>query len=153
KDFLNKKWLKILFFSVCIIQFSATLLYVNMQRRVPQGIKEGFNFIKQNIPQDALIMYPEENLLEATNRRIVWSSTQNYPRLFWPKNNQDIINIIKLNNIDYIAIKKSRIYDDSKLHHMGGYPLTFVNHLKEWDFLELIFDNNQMSIWKIKLLK
>lgn len=153
KDFLNKKWLKIIFLFICIIQFSATLLYVNIQRRIPLGIKKGFNFIKQNVPQDALIMYPEENLLEATNRRIIWSSMKEWSDLFWSKNNQDIINTIKLNKINYIAIKKSRIYDDSKLHHMGGYPLTFINHLKEWNFAELIFDNKEMSIWKIKLLR
>lgn len=148
----NKKWLQVLFFTICIIQFSITCFYVGIKRKIPKGIKEGFSYIKQNIPQEALIFYPEENLIEATNRRItIWTDIINYRNLFWPKDNEEASYNIKLNKIDYIAIKKSRIYDDSKILYYGyGYPKSFVNKIEKFPFAELVFNNSQISIWKIK---
>ncbi|MEW6171310.1 MAG: glycosyltransferase family 39 protein, partial [Candidatus Omnitrophota bacterium] len=146
---LDKKWIKIAFFIICFFQLIVTLAYVNITRRIPQGIKEGFNFIKQNISPDALIMYPEENLIEMTERRILWGDMKKYQYLFWLEEDEKAKYIIKSHNIDYIAVKKSRIYNDSKGHHYGGYSKTLIEKLPTYDFLKLVFENKEIAIWKV----
>jgi len=52
-------------------------------------------------------------------------------------------------SIQYIAVKKSRIYNDEKVKHIGGYPKSFVDKLHKCSFAELMFQNDEMIIWKI----
>lgn len=146
---LNKKVLYLLFF-MCVIQFGVTGLYVNINRRIPRGIKEGFNYIKQYLPEDAVILYPEENFIEGTQRRAVWANVYDREAFFWPPNDEEAIKQLKLNKVSYIAIKKSRIYDDSKAHHFGGYPKSFIERLQKNNLAQLVFNNTQIEIWKIK---
>jgi len=134
---------------------------------MPLGVKEAFFFIKRNTPADALFMYPEYIFIEATGRRFIWSSffqlefmvaRKKYPGidihdkslfLFWRKDPRDILGRLQLNKVDYIVVKKSRIYDDSKEKHFGGYPKSFVERLPQFPFLKLIFENKEIVIWKI----
>ena len=47
-------------------------------------------------------------------------------------------------------ILNDRVYDDSKIHHMGGYPKSFVKKMYNYPFLRLVFENDQVSIWETK---
>jgi len=150
-NFLNKKWLKALFILFCLIQFISTALYVRAKRQVPQEIKEGFAYLRENTPADAIIIYPEYLILELANRRFVWAGylPTVIRDIFYSADNATIEKLLKSGNISYIAIKKSRVFDDAKVRHFGGYPKSFVEKLPKLPFLKLVFDNKEMSIWKI----
>ena len=70
--------------------------------------------------------------------------------MFWTNKENDIKEIMEINKLDYIVVDKSRIYDDTKVKHFGGYPKSFVERLHTLPFLENIFENQEMSIWAIK---
>ena len=136
---------------LCFLQFSGTLIYLREKRQVAKGIDEGFAYLRQNTATDALVIYPEYVILERANRRFAWAGSlhQVLKKIFWNKDNEKVKDLLKRNNINYIAIKKARIYDDSKVHHFGGYPKSFVEKLPGMSFLELVFDNQEMSIWYV----
>jgi 4-amino-4-deoxy-L-arabinose transferase-like glycosyltransferase len=150
-NFLNKKWLKTLLILLCFTQFISTAFYVRAKRQVPPEIKEGFAYLRENTPADAIVIYPEYLILELANRRFVWAGylPAVIRDIFYSKDNATIEELLKSNNISYIAIKKSRVFDDTKSRHFGGYPKSFVEKLPKLPFLRLVFDNKEMSIWKI----
>lgn len=146
----EKKKLKILFLAICLIQFLGTLGYVHSQRRITPAIQEGISYIKSQTPEDAIVIYPEYNLTEYTNRRIVWTSDfWNLGDVFWGSN-ELTRNLLIKNKIHYILIKKGKIYDDQKRRHLRGYPLSFVQRLSTSQFFELKFDNRELSLWELR---
>ena len=164
---IKKKWAPVLIVGICLVQFGATLAYVHIERQIPKEIKEGFFYIKNQIPRDALLMYPEYSLLEATERKFIWSSffevdlnllRNRYPeyqgdmsrRFFWNSNTEDMMRSLRINKVDYIIVKKSRSYNDSIVKHLGGYPESFVQRMPGLPFLKLVFENNGMSIWEVR---
>lgn len=148
----NKKSIKAAIFVLCALQLTSSVLYVRSKRQIPKGVKEGFAYIKNNTPSDALIIYPEYVILEATNRKVAWSGNLPLVRndFFWNKDEGAVKRLLNLFSVGYIAIKKSRIYDDSKIHNYNGYPKSFVERLPKLSFVKLVFDNKEMSIWKIE---
>ncbi len=147
---LGRKW-QIIFVVLCLIQFISTNYYVHEKRKIPQGVKEAYSFIKTNLPKEALILYPEENLLIYGQRRMVWSAFSiggNLYSLFWETGLEELNNLLKANKVDHILIKKSRIFDDSKEKHIGGYPKSFVEKISKLEGWMKIFENNEMVLWK-----
>jgi 4-amino-4-deoxy-L-arabinose transferase-like glycosyltransferase len=149
-NLLNKRWMKAFLLTICILQLIAISFYVRTKRQIQEPAKEGFEYISRETAKDALILYPGYILSEATNRKMIWASVSSFADIFWPKSEKKIESVIKQNNLDYIVIDKSRIYDDSMIHHCGGYPKSFVERLPHLNFLQLVFENQAMSIWKIK---
>lgn len=164
---VRQRWISILIFFVCLAQFGGTLVYVHGQRRIPEELREGFSYIRTHTPKDALLIYPEYILSEATGRMFVWSSFfevdqhiirkryhghgENFSRMFfWDSDTGDMMRSLKISKVDYIVVKKSRIYDDSKVKHLGGYPQSFVQRMPGLPFLKLVFENNGMSIWEVR---
>lgn len=164
---IKKKWAPVLIVGICLVQFGATLAYVHIERQIPKEIKEGFSYVKIQIPRDALLMYPEHSLLGATERRVIWRAffdveqqllKNKYPEyqgdtsrmFFWDPNIEDLMRSLRINKVDYIVVKKSRIYDDSKVKHLGGYPKSFVRRMPELPFLKLVFENKGMNIWEVR---
>jgi 4-amino-4-deoxy-L-arabinose transferase-like glycosyltransferase len=147
----EKKRLKILFLVICLVQFLSVLGYVYSQRRITPAIQEGINYIKGNTSEDAIIIYPEYNLTEYTNRRIVWTSNfWKLENVFWG-DDESTKNLLRKNKVQYALIKKEKIYDDKERHHLRGYPLSFVRRLSMSPNFELIFDNKELSLWKFKI--
>ncbi|MHC4544012.1 MAG: ArnT family glycosyltransferase [Planctomycetota bacterium] len=150
--YCNKKWLNVPLIILCLLQFGSTFLYVRAKRQIPKGIAEGFAYLRSNTAPDALVIYPEYVILEAANRRFAWSGNLSVllKNLFWNKDEDKVRDLLKSNDVGYIAVKKSRVYDDSKVHHFGGYPKSFVERLPKLYFVKLVFDNTDMSIWQIE---
>lgn len=148
---LNKRLFKGILISLCCLQLISTSLFVRTKRLIAPGIKEGFSYLKENTPADAVIIYPEYLILELANRRFVWAGylPTAIRDIFYSTDYDTIERLLRSHNISYIAIKKSRVFDDTKLKHLGGYPKSFVEKLPKLPFLKLVFDNNEMSIWKI----
>jgi 4-amino-4-deoxy-L-arabinose transferase-like glycosyltransferase len=147
----DRRWVKIAFLLICFSQLVFTAGYVNTQRRTHPQVKEAFSYIKQNVPEDALILYPEQNILEATKRRMVWGRFWQIEYFFWPEDEKLMQQSVELGEIDYIVIKKSRVYDDSNIRHFGGYPKSFVDKLPSLAFVKLVFENERVSVWKVVL--
>jgi 4-amino-4-deoxy-L-arabinose transferase-like glycosyltransferase len=148
--FWDKKKLKILFLAICLVQFLSVLGYVYSHRRITPAIQDGINYIKSNTPEDAIIMYPEYNLTEYTNRRVVWTSNfWQLGNVFWGSD-ELTKNLFIKSNVQYILIKKTIIYDDQERRHLRGYPISFVQRLSTSGFFELKCDNRELSLWELR---
>jgi 4-amino-4-deoxy-L-arabinose transferase-like glycosyltransferase len=147
--FLGRKW-RFIIMSVCVLQFLSTTYYVHQKRLISPELKEGFEYIRKNVPPNAVILYPEENLLIYGERRMVWSALEarGLLLLFWSTDQKEIDGDIRTRFVDHILIKKSRIYDDREVHHFGGYPKSFVERLPNLDGWVKIFENPGVALWK-----
>jgi hypothetical protein len=153
---LRKLW-RLIIIGICILQFAGTSYYVHQRRQISTEVKEGFEYIRKNVNENALILYPEENLLIYGQRRMIWSAVRGYGLIgvkgglygiFWGGDNNSICDLLKANHIDHILIKESRIFDDSKEQHVGGYPRSFVEKLPHLDGWVKVFENQGMVLWK-----
>ncbi len=145
----NRKGVSVLL-AICLIQFVSVLVYVYTQRQISPEMDRGIGYIKMHTPEDARIVYPEYNLTEYTNRRVVWTTTfWDLGKVLWGSDEM-IRDALKKNHIRYILIKKTRVYDDKDIHHTGGYPKSFVDRLPGLSFLELIFENDELSLWRLE---
>lgn len=140
---------------LCLFQFATTSVYVHQKRKISPEIKEGFEYIRKNIPEKALILYPEENLLVYGDRKIIWGAFRGFQSgktglgsLFWTEDDEEMNNVLKNNQVDHILIKKSRIYDDRKEHHFGGYPQSFIEKLSNLNGWVKIYENHKLELWK-----
>ena len=149
--FLRRKWIRIMCVGICLLQFAGAFFYVVSKRQVPSAVEEGFVFIRKNTPPSAIIIYPECVFLEETDRGFIWSYglKEQLAQLFWGEDRKEVIDFLVSKDIRYLAVKKTRVYDDSEKHHLGGYPASFVNRMHEMPFFELVFDNNEISVWRI----
>jgi hypothetical protein len=68
--------------------------------------------------------------------------------LFWTEDDEEMNNVLKNNQVDHILIKKSRIYDDRKEHHFGGYPQSFIEKLSNLNGWVKIYENHKLELWK-----
>jgi 4-amino-4-deoxy-L-arabinose transferase-like glycosyltransferase len=146
----GRAWIKGLILLLCGLQLLSSSLYVYAHRKMPEGIRQGFTYIRGNTSPNALIMYPEYIFLEATERKFVWIRFQGLGSLFW-RDDQKMIEVLERNRLDYILIKKSRVYNDMEERHFGGYPHSFVMRLPQLPFMERVFANDQLELWKVNL--
>ncbi|MEW6170181.1 MAG: glycosyltransferase family 39 protein [Candidatus Omnitrophota bacterium] len=146
---LKNKRIIIVFILICVLQFMLVCGFTYIKRQIPEGIREGYDFINKNIPKNAVLMYPGEDIVTYTNRPIAYGRIWKIAEMYWAKDDITIYNILKEYSVDYIIIKKSRIYDDSKVRHIGGYPFSFVEKLPKLNFLKNIFDNKELTIYKV----
>ncbi len=150
---IDNTWIKRLLICACIFQFIVTVPYVSYKRNITPQIEDAFNFIKNNIPVNSLLLYPEPNIQEYAQRKVIWSNfkpSTSLRNVFWPEDINTIKDAISSNNIDYIVIKKTRCYNDVELKHIGGYPNSFVKKLPNYEFVKLIFDNKEVAVWEIE---
>ena len=159
---LGRRW-HIIIIGICLLQFAGTSYYVHQRRQISTEVREGFEYIRNNVNKDALILYPEENLLIYGQRRIIWSAVRGYGKIGskgglygvfwggdnWGGDNQNVNTILKMNRIDHVLVKKSRIFDDSKEQHLGGYPKSFVENLPHLNGWVKVFENQGMALWKM----
>lgn len=144
------RWLQWGLTVACLLQFAGSLGYTYLERRLPAGVEEGYSYIRTQLPEDARILYPEYSLSEKTGRAMIWIRLQELPYLFWKADAAESQFLYKKYGVTHIMVKKSRIYDDTNVKHRLGYPLTYMHKLNEFMFLDKIFENDQVEIWRIK---
>jgi hypothetical protein len=128
-----------------------------VKRQLSPELKEAFEYIRNNVPKDALILYPEENLLIYGQRRVIWSAVKVFKSgpdaglkaIFWGSTSEEMNRSLRINEVNHILIKKSRIYDDRGVCHFGGYPQSFVEKLPHLDGWVKIFENPGVELWKM----
>ena len=152
---LRASW-RFILIGICVLQFLGTSYYVHTKRQVSLEIKEAFEYIRNNVPKDALILYPEENLLIYGQRRVIWSAFKIFKSgpsvglgtVFWGRTSEQMNHSLRINEVSHILIKKSRIYDDGGMVHFGGYPQSFVEKLPHLDGWVKMFENPGVELWK-----
>lgn len=146
------KALRIFLMLGCAGQLAATAGYVYSQRRPTPAIRQGFEYVKKSLPSDALVLYPETNFTELTGRPMIWTVGAAF-RVFWASR-KGATAILKNYGIDYILVKKTRVYDDraSAWRHIGGFPQSFLDRLPELSYVKgPVFENSELSLWKTHL--
>jgi len=123
--------------------------YTVGKRYMPREKREAYDFIRRNVSPDSLILYPGEDIMLYTQRPIIWGRVPSVEKLFWGREDQ-ILSVIKEYGIDYIVVDKAKIYTDTHLKHIGGYPSSFIERLDDFPFLGCIFSNQRISIWKVE---
>lgn len=138
---------------LCVVQLAAVSFYTNSQRRISPPVSEGFAWIRGNTPQDSIIMYPELNILEYAQRPMVWGLFK-IRKVFWgtPEERR---NELRDAGVNYIAVLKSRTYNDANIRHIGGYPASFLAQLPALNYVSRVYENEKISVWKVdgELLK
>lgn len=151
-SFIKRKGPLALFISLCVVQFFASSYYTYEQRHIPKGLANAYEYIELNTPEDCRIMATEGGCLTLnTNRRCVWNSPvslHELPYLLWKANSEEMLKILNRYGIDYILVEKDRIYDDSDIRQIGGYPKSFVDQLASFSCLRLIYENKDASLWQ-----
>lgn len=139
---------------LCVLQFITTTGFIYSKRNIPKDLEQGFDFIRNNLPQDGLLLYPEVNVRYYSKRLSIWTRVKPLLReLLWSEDKMRVSKMLSDNTIDYIVVKKSRIHNTAKEGYTGGFPKTFVDRLPTFSFLKLIFDNSEMSIWQVDKMK
>lgn len=147
---IRARFLKMGIIALCLLQFLTTLTYTAVQRKIPDGIREGMEYINRTLPEKASVLYIELNLTEFTRQKAVWDTLfWDIRKLLWA-DDESIKNALKKNQVNFILVKKSRIYDDMNIRHTGGYPTSFVNRLDRFPFLQPVFENSELSLWELR---
>lgn len=148
--FTKKKFVKIVIICICMLQLFATAGYVSTKRRIPQGLNDAFTYIKENTSPDSEILYLEYIGLEMMDRKIRWSADLGLlHRILWGFDAKEVSDAINKIGVDYILVRKSRIYKDTDLRYIGGYPESFVERFPTFPFIGLVFENDAGIIWKV----
>ncbi len=138
---------------ISIIQFFSTLGFILIQRRVTKQERDVYTYIKSNTKPDSRFMCTRPDLQLYTGRKTIWNnylSLKELPCLFWSANDAQIKIILDKYGIDYLLVEKDRIYNDSLQKHQLGWPKSFVGKIPGINCFELEFENNRISLWKIK---
>ncbi len=148
-SFSGRSWFRIGVALICILQFAGSERAVYQKRRPSLDTVRTFAYVKEHTAKEALILYPEVNLLSLAERKPIWGRFRFLPYLFWKATPDEVEDIFRRNRLGYLLIKKSRVYDDSKEgHHTGGYPVSFVSRLKTLPFIRLVLENKEFSLWQ-----
>ena len=139
---------------LCLVQFLIASGYIYSKRKVPDDKAEAYRFVKESLHADARIMAVNDSALAFRTGRISqWTSAFCYRELdylFWKADEEEALRIISRYGTDYILIENDRVYDDSVTRHLHDYPKSFVDKLPGFPFLEKIYSNEAVSIWKVR---
>lgn len=150
RQFVKTKAAAALILFLAAAQLCAAAVYTAGQRKPQPEILEGFEYIRRTLPPKVWVLYPEFNITEYAERPVVWGNVD-LGRLFKGSDDEKLAALAQADT-RFLAVKKSRIYEDGEmtLKHYGGYPSSFMNSLRQSGAFALLFENEQMSIWKVK---
>ncbi len=146
------KILNLFLYLIFIAQVVSVSAYVHHRRQIPQGIAQGFEFIRSQTPEKAVVFYPGESIMNFTGRTLVWQYVPRFQDLFWSPSPESVHLAMREASIDFVVIPENRIYDDSNVRHTGGYPRSFVTRVKtekNFSFLKKVYQNSEISIWEV----
>lgn len=146
-------YLKYMLVLGCLAQIITTAIYVQKYRKISPDAREAYEYSKKYIPPNHLTLSPKGAFALHAGKPVLWHSTCapiELDYIFWKANEEEAEEIFGKFGIYYLFIDKDRIYDDSKVHHVLGYPVSFVKKLQNFKCMKLIFNNRYASIWQIK---
>lgn len=147
------RWLLVVVLAGCVVQAGGTAAYMTDKRQVPAGELEAFDWIRANTNPTHRIMYPEELLTNRTDRATAWGSLNS---AYFTTDASDTLRQELLNflSVSHIAVPKRRIYNIAEEGvHNGGYPKSFVEYARTADYLETVFENEAVVIFRYMKLQ
>ncbi len=144
------KWLISLVASLAFLQGGYVLSKTYSLRQVSPALQEAIAWLRDNPPQPRRIfMYPEGNY------RLFPAPPEWYLgyhlRDFWRSKNEVRIEILKKFKIGAIVVKKHLVAPvDEDIVNLGVYPDYFVLDINSDDRFIRAFDNDSVSIYKVK---
>lgn len=147
------RWLLVALLAGCVVQGGGAAVYMATRRHVPPGELEAFDWIRANTDPAHRIMYPEELLTNRTGRATVWGALNS---AYFTTDASDPVRQELLNflSVSHIAVPKRRLYDPAvEGAHHGGYPKAFVEHIRHVPYLENVFENDAMVIFRYTRLE
>ncbi|MCD6378074.1 MAG: glycosyltransferase family 39 protein [Planctomycetes bacterium] len=137
----------------CILQFIVISIYVWKKRQIPAGLTNAYQYIKTNLPKEAVIMTPRTYQATLyTNRRAQWGTAYSYVDLaflFWRSDEEGMLKIARKYGTTHFLISRDRVYDDRNRKNTHGYPLSFVIKMHKWSNVRNIYEKSGVSIWEI----
>ncbi|MFQ5834935.1 MAG: glycosyltransferase family 39 protein [bacterium] len=149
---IKSKFIRYILILGCITQLLYASVYTFYQRTIPPGLEQTYSFIKTYTPEDSCIMTTKNSLSLHTGRRSMWGtygSLVEIGYLFWDANEQEALEILIRYKITHLLVEKDRIYDDTKIIHLGGYPKSFVQKIQSWKCFRKIFENDEIVLWEL----
>jgi hypothetical protein len=147
----KRKLLGIMIVALCVIQTVVVLKFVYDKRHISNDERAALNYISERIGEKSRILTTEELFLSYyTLKPTVWMNSFKGGVLYdllWGDDTKNKIALLKHYNIKYIYIPKYRIYDDSKVMHYGGFPVTFMNILPAIARIE--YSNKTVQLWRV----
>ena len=141
-------WLKAVIVSACMLQAVVAVNHVYKVRQISQWDAAGYAWIREHTDKKARIMYPEQVLVNQTERVIVWHWLN--PAYFMTEATDDEREaLLKFLRVSYIAVPLRRVYNrQEEGAHAGGYEVEFVKGLDAAPYLAKVFENPGFLIYK-----
>lgn len=138
---------------VCVLQYAGAIAKIITARQVSGEIREAYQYIAREAPEDAAILYPEYGLSEETGRPMIWIRLLELPQLFWQLDERQSRELLARYRVEYILIKKDRIYDDRAVKHRLGYPRSWIERIRGYGSFRSVFENSEAAILKLDLVR
>lgn len=154
-SYLKEGWrnyLRYLLIVICIAQIIAASFYIHQQRKIPPGAREAYEYAKKYFQQDRWTLTCKGAFPLLTGKPMLWYSNAapiELDYIFWDANEKQMKEIFGKFHISYLFVDKDRVYNDSDVRHLLGYPMSFIKKLSTFDSIKLIFDNQDVAIWEI----
>lgn len=154
-SYLKEGWrnyLRYLLIVICIVQIIAASFYIHQQRKTPPGAREAYEYAKKYFRQDRWTLTCKGAFPLLTGKPMLWYSNAapiELDYIFWDANEKQMKEIFGKFHISYLFVDKDRVYNDSDVRHLLGYPMSFIKKLSTFDSIKLIFDNQDVAIWEI----
>lgn len=147
-----RNYLRYLLIVICIAQIIAASFYIHRQRKIPPGALEAYEYARKHFRQDRWTLTCKGAFPLLTGKPMLWCSNAapiELDRVFWKANEEEMKEICGKFHVSYLFVDKPRIYDDFEVHHLLGYPSSFIEKLSTLHSMKLIFDNQDVAIWEI----
>lgn len=154
-SYLKEGWrnyLRYLLIVICIAQIIAASFYIHQQRKIPPGAREAYEYARKHFRQERWTLTCKGAFPLLTGKPMLWYSNAapiELDYIFWDANEKQMKEIFGKFHIAYLFVDKDRVYNDSDVRHLLGYPMSFINKLSTFDSIKLIFDNQDVAIWEI----
>jgi len=138
---------------LAVLQAAGSLAYLAWKRQLPAEKLEAFAWLREHADPTTRILYPEELLTNHTGLATVWGAAN--PAYFMTEMSdpvrQEVMNFL---DISYVMVPLDRVYDVrvEGAHH-GGYPSDFVEAMRHKDYMEKVFENPSVVIFRYSRLQ
>lgn len=142
-----------LFVAAAILQGATVLGGVLWMRHLPpdavREMRELGGLPDRRAP--GFVVCPDAVVSTYSGKPILWAAINPGPFFFtWPSEKQWFL--LDYYGVQYIAVPRSRIYDDTAAKHTGGYPRSFVEALPRMPYVDPfpVIDGPWMIVYRVK---
>lgn len=142
-------WLKVFIITGLVLQAAVASGYVYHKRHISEWDEAGYAWIRQNTPEEARVMYPEQVLTNQTDRAFMWY-VLNPAYLMSEATDEQRVAVLEYFRVTHIAVPLRRVYDNQKEgSHAGGYARKFVQKLGEMPYVKKAYENPGFLIYEV----